>query len=99
MNGENFNEWVGRAKNNEKRVTPPSKNKKPLNVLRNEPQKSRGAMVMEIADKLLPSLSRWFSGKYSDEGMLIQPAHVRGLAIDMAEGLLKKQETKQKASA
>jgi hypothetical protein len=85
---DNINEWVGRARANENESA--ESQPKSVKVIRKESVPSRGQLIMQIADKLLPHLTQWFHGKYNDEGMLIQNSHVRGFAIDMAEGLVKK---------
>lgn len=86
MNEETLNGWVEKAKANasgaDATVTSGVK------VIRNE-TKSRGTVIMALADVLRPHISKWFDGKYNDEGMLIQPAHVRGFCIEMAERLYK----------
>ena len=87
MNEDGINKWVGHARANENA----SDGNNGVKVIRNEPQKSRGTLIMEMADRLRPYLSQWFDGKYNDDGMLIQPAHVRGFAIEMAEHLVKQQ--------
>ncbi len=96
MNEDNINEWVGNARANENVAAAP----KGVKVIRKEQPKSHGTIIMEIAEKLRPSLMKWFDGKYNDDGMLIQPAHVRGFAIEMAENLVKsRHHNDNKASA
>lgn len=101
MGADSINEWVGNAKSAEsKDISTKRTSKDGVKVVRNkEPQKSRGVMIMEIAEKLRPFLTKWFDGKYNNEGMLVQPAHIRGLALDMAEDLLKQHYNDHKASA
>ena len=53
---------------------------------------SRGAVIMEIADRIWPSLMEMFRGKRDDAGMLLQPAHVRGIALNVAQNLMKQHE-------
>ncbi len=60
---------------------------------------SRGAMIMEIAEKLRPVFSNFFNGRRDDNGMLFQPSHIRGFALNCAEYLVKAQEKDNNAAA
>ena len=99
MNEDNMSEWVNRAKATESDNNS-SGDVRSVKVVRKEVPKNTGQLIMEMADKLRPYLTKWFDGKYNDDGMLIQPAHIRGFAIEMAENLIKKQyHNDNKASA
>ena len=49
---------------------------------------------MDIADKIWPSLMKLFSGVRDENGMLMQPAHVRGIALNVAQDLVNNNEKK-----
>lgn len=89
MNEENISGWVQSAKANEaQKEAPPSG----VKVVRKEVSKSRGAMIMEIAEKLLPAFRVFFKDHRDTTGMLLQPTHVRGIALNYAEYLIKSKE-------
>lgn len=56
---------------------------------------SKGATIMEMADRLWPHLSEMLRGVRDNNGMLLQPAHIRGIALNVAQDLMKKYEAKQ----
>ena len=64
-----------------------------VQVIRREP-KSKGEVIMDIADKIWPSLMKLFSGVRDENGMLMQPAHVRGIALNVAQDLVNNNEKK-----
>lgn len=69
-----------------------------VRVIRREESKSKGGMIMEIAEKIRPFLMNMFHGIRDEKGMLYQPAHVRGIALNMAQDLLKMHEDNSKNS-
>lgn len=56
---------------------------------------SKGAMIMEMADRMWPHLSEMLTGVRNDKGLLVQPAHIRGMALNIAQDLMNKHEAKQ----
>lgn len=56
--------------------------------------KSKGQMIMEMADRMWPHLSEMLTGVRNDKGLLVQPAHVRGMALNIAQDLMKQHEAK-----
>jgi len=88
MNENTINEWVGQAKAHENENVGASSTG--VQVIRKHTPKSRGVLIMEVAEKLRPFLTQWLDGKYNDDGMLVQQAHIRGIAVNVAEGLVKK---------
>jgi len=91
MSREPINNWVNKAKNSQPKSG--EVESVSVNVVRREPPQSKGAMIMEIADRIWPSLMEFFSGKRDDNGMLLQPAHVRGFALAVAQNLMKQHES------
>jgi len=89
MNEQNINEWVGRAKAGETVITSGDTTVK---VIRKEPPKNRGSIIMAVAEALRPHLNKLFEGKRDNEGLVIQPAHIRGYALNMAQYLVQKNE-------
>lgn len=65
-----------------------------IQVIRRIEIQSRGNIIMEVAEKIRPFLTKMFDGVRDDEGMLLQPAHIRGIALNVAQGLVKNQEAK-----
>lgn len=54
--------------------------------------KSRGSVIMDIAEKIRPFVMNIYAGLRDEAGMLYQPAHIRGVALNMAQDLLKMHE-------
>ncbi len=63
-----------------------------VRVVRREETQSRGKQIMEIAEKIRPWLAKMFEGVRDENGMLVQPARVRGIALNVAQSLVKDQE-------
>lgn len=47
---------------------------------------------MDIAEKIRPFVMNIYAGLRDEAGMLYQPAHIRGVALNMAQDLLKMHE-------
>ena len=90
MSHDAINSWVDKAKMPVAPVVPQAA----VKVIKREVQ-SHGNLIMEIAEKIRPVLAKMFEGAHDDEGMLLQPAHIRGFALNMAQNLIKKQEDKK----
>ena len=81
--------WVKKAKStHDERTANKVENPPGVKVIRNKP-KSTGETIMEIADAIWPSLMKLFEGTRDENGMLVQPARVRGIALNVAQGLVK----------
>ncbi len=94
MNEDNLNHWIDRAKINESLPKPPSA----VQVIKHV-TKSRGQIIMEISEKILPIMQNFFNGKRDNSGILLQPAHIRGIALNYAEYLVKAKEQDNSAVA
>jgi hypothetical protein len=94
MSHDVISSWVEKAKSLE---VPVEQMDQGIQVIRCVDTNSRGNVIMDIAEKLRPFLMKMFEGMRDDEGMLVQPASVRGIALNVAQELVKRQE--QKANA
>lgn len=90
MSNDAINSWVGKAK------TPAAvaAKKGGVTIIKREVQ-SRGNVIMEVAEKIRPFLLKMFEGVRDEAGMLLQPAHIRGIALNMAQNIVKEQEDKK----
>lgn len=61
-------------------------------------QPSKGAVIMEFADKILPWVKHKLNGVRDNDGMLVQPATVRAIALNVAQSYLLEEETLRKQS-
>lgn len=55
----------------------------------NDEYKTRGGTIIEIAEKIRPWLAQMFEGVRDENGMLVQPARIRGIALNVAQSLTK----------
>ncbi len=94
MNEDNLNHWIDRAKINESLP----KSASGVQVIKHV-TKSRGQIIMEISEKILPIMQSFFNGKRDNSGILLQPAHIRGIALNYAEYLVKAKEQDNSAVA
>lgn len=84
-----INNWIENAASGKHAVTPPAD--EGVRVIRRQP-KSNGAVIMEIAEKLRPWFLKMFEGVRDENGMTIHPSHVRGIALNVAQDIVKKNE-------
>lgn len=64
---------------------------------RQQPMQTRGNLIMEIAEKIRPWLARMLGEVRDENGMLVQPARVRAIALNMAQSIVKEQEAQATA--
>ncbi|MEZ5690812.1 MAG: hypothetical protein R3D71_04010 [Rickettsiales bacterium] len=88
MSNDAINSWVDRAANNQQ----PQSTNSEIKVIKREVQ-SRGNIIMNVAEKIRPFLLKMFEGVRDENGILLQPAHIRGIALNMAQGIVKEQES------
>ncbi len=94
---DSINEWVENAKSFESSIASTSNGVK---VVRNkEPNRNRGSIIMELAEKLRPAFQNFFRDRRDLNGVLFQPAHVRAIALNYAEYIVKAQEKNNNAAA
>ena len=89
MSHEAIDNWIERAKSGDKKMSKASK----VKVIKRE-QQTKGNMIMDIAEKIRPWLSKMFEGVRDENGMVVQPARVRGIALNMAQHIVHQQEQK-----
>ena len=90
MSHDAINTWVDKAKN----TIPASVGAAAIQVVKRSQAESRGNSIMAIAEKIRPFLLKMFEGVRDEHGMLLQQAHVRGIALNMAQNIVKEQENK-----
>ena len=85
MTNEAIQSWIQKSKD-QSHANP--KQQAGVTVIRTEP-KSKGAMIMDLADRIRPGLMKMFEGVRGDDNMLLAPATIRGYALNVAQELLK----------
>ena len=96
MTQDMIGNWVEKARSSNDDSSDNSGNGSRIKVIRREEVMTRGNMIMDIAERIRPFLMELFTGIRDEDGMLYQPANVRGIALNMAQKVLKKHEEKQK---
>ncbi|MBY0407725.1 MAG: hypothetical protein K2Q01_08530 [Rickettsiales bacterium] len=94
MTNDSINRWVKNAKNEPAQADAP----KEVNVVRRAVAPSKGQIIMDIADKLWPGLVELLRDVRDNSGMLLQPAHIRGIALTMAQDLASRSEKNRPTS-
>ncbi len=56
-----------------------------------------GRLIMEIAEKLRPWLTKMFENVRDENGMIVQPARIRGIALNVAQDIINEQMQKSGA--
>ena len=87
MSHDAISSWVENAKNGNRSTS--NSTKQGVQVVRATPNK--GNLILELAEKLFPRFIKILEGVRDNNGMLLQPAHVRAIALDVAQGLVKQQ--------
>lgn len=91
---DNINEWTQRAKAHESESDSSSVAHKRVKVIRKESAPSIGQLIMQVADKIRPHIAAMCDGVRDNGGMLLQPAHIRGIALEVAERMVKEERLK-----
>lgn len=68
-----------------------------VQVVRRLSPHNRGSLIMNIAESIRPWLMQIFEGMRDNDGMLVQPAHVRAIALGVAQDIVKDEELKGNA--
>lgn len=84
MSHEGINQWVQKAKT----VPGIPDDQKGIVVIKCADAANKGRMIMEVAEKIRPLLMKLFEGVRDKSGMLMQPAHIRGVALNVAQDLV-----------
>lgn len=91
MSHDAINNWVEKAKGH---VEPLSEEKSGVQVVRRPVPVTKGAIILDMAEKLRPWLTSVLTGLRDENGMLMQPARIRGIALNMAQHIVKQVEKK-----
>lgn len=92
MSNEPINMWIERAK--ESAASSDAPGEEGVKVIHRQHRKTRGNVIMDIAERIRPILAKLFEGARDENGMLVQPAHVRAIALNVAQDIIKEQEQK-----
>ena len=87
MSHDSINSWVEKAKSLIDAKDEPQA--KAVRVIKHV-HKSGGNLIMQVADALRPYLTRMFENVRDENGMLVQPARSRGIALNIAQSIVKK---------
>ena len=55
--------------------------------------KSKGNIIMEMAERFFPWLMKMTDGVRDKNGLPVQPAHVRAIALNLAQRIVNEQES------
>jgi hypothetical protein len=94
MSNDAINSWIEKAKQNAEGGALPAEEMSGVKVIKRTQAQSRGSAIMDIAEKIRPWLTKMFEGVRDEEGLLVQPAHVRGIALNVAQNIVKEQQKK-----
>lgn len=94
MSHDAINTWVNGAKSSSKAELPNAAKSAAIQIVRRTQAQTRGNLIMDIAERIRPHLLKMFDGVRDENGMLMQPAHVHGIALNMAQNIAKEQEIK-----
>ena len=89
MSHDAINSWVEKAKNQIGTQTESSNN---VQVIKRMAPVTKGNIIMDLAEKLRPWLMTVFADLRDENGMLVQPARVRAIALNVAQDLVKQEE-------
>lgn len=87
MSHDSINSWVEKAKSlvtGESEAAPAG-----VRVIRHSHHKPAGNLIMQIADALRPWLTKMFDGVRDQDGLPVQQAHIRGMALNVAQDIVK----------
>jgi hypothetical protein len=87
MSHDAINSWVENAKMASKNH---AAHQQGIQVVR--AKQDKGNIILDLSEKLLPWLHKLLDGTRDNNGMLLQPAHVRAISLEMAQSLVKKHQ-------
>ena len=87
MSNEPIEHWIAKAR----QVKTEVKAEGSLLVQSRKP-KTNGQVIMEIAETIRPIIAAFFKNARDGNGMLVQPARIRGIALNVAQDLVKAQQ-------
>jgi hypothetical protein len=90
MSHDAINNWVEKAKGQINTANESSG----VQVIKRPVAMTKGNIIMELAEKLRPWLTTVLTGLRDENGMLVQPARIRAVALNVAQDIVKRQEEK-----
>lgn len=91
MSHDAINSWVERAKEAAHHAGAAPRESGVTVVTRQDAQ-LRGSLIMDIAEKIRPLIANFFKDARDENGMLVQPARVRAIALNVAQGIVNDQQ-------
>jgi hypothetical protein len=85
MSHDAINSWVEKAKSEEDNTDAAPRQ---VQVVRRPEARGKGNVIMEVAEKLRPWIMKMLEGARDRSGMLVQPATVRAIALNVAQDIL-----------
>jgi len=82
--------WVEKARS--AAATTASTDDSSVQVIKRIVPQNKGSLIMEVAEKIRPFLINMFDGVRDENGMLLQPARVRGIALNVAQSIVNQGE-------
>jgi hypothetical protein len=89
MSYEPINHWVEKAKMAAAHEPAETGG---VQVIRRITNQNRGSIIMDIAEALRPWLMKMLQGVRDNDGLLLQPARVRALALNVAQSIVNDEE-------
>lgn len=90
MTSDAIDNWIERARQNEAN----SAEHDGACVAKRSNKKSRGDLILEISEKLRPWLTKMYEDVRDENGMIVQPSRVRGIALNVAQLIVQDEEKK-----
>ncbi|MDE3059735.1 MAG: hypothetical protein KGJ06_01840 [Pseudomonadota bacterium] len=63
-----------------------------IRVIRREQPRGKGNVILDLAEKIRPWLMQMAEGVRDKNGLAVQPPHVRAVALNLAQRIVKEQE-------
>ncbi|MDE3016052.1 MAG: hypothetical protein KGI29_03920 [Pseudomonadota bacterium] len=92
MSHDAINSWVEKAMQSEDTAGDAARAPNGVQVIRRVQPSNKGKIIMEVAEKIWPSFMKLFAGVRDENDMVLQPAHVRGIALNVAQELVNKHQ-------
>lgn len=90
MSSESIGSWIKQAK----AIGQAMPQSGGVKVVKRAP-KSKGNLIMEIAEKIRPWILKMFEGVRDENGMVVQPARVRAISLNVAQSIVNDQEPQE----
>jgi hypothetical protein len=63
-----------------------------VQVIHRKHRPVQGNIIVDVAEKIRPIMMKMFAGAKDENGVVLQPARIRAMALDMAQWMVKKYE-------